>query len=143
MTTREEIEAYLVEYQEALSAFDAQRSVAQWGAPGTMVSDAFVGTVATTAELAEGLERSYPLYQSLGLASVDHTVLEHVDLSERITRIHVRWHFYDVEGNLLTDSDYEYLLRRDDDGQLRAYVAVAIDEMEKIAALAAEKGIQL
>lgn len=143
MTTREEIEAYLVEYQEALSAFDAQRSVAQWGAPGTMVSDAFVGTVATTAELAEGLEQSYPLYRSLGLASVDHTVLEHVDLSERITRIHVRWHFYDVEGNLLTDSDYEYLLRRDDDGQLRAYVAVAIDEMEKIAALAAEKGIQL
>ncbi|MEV6341397.1 hypothetical protein AB0M12_42585 [Nocardia vinacea] len=143
MTTREEIEAYLVEYQEALSAFDAQRSVAQWGAPGTMVSDAFVGTVATTAELVEGLEQSYPLYQSLGLASVDHTVLEHVDLSERITRIHVRWHFYDVEGNLLTDSDYEYLLRRDDDGQLRAYVAVAIDEMEKIAALAAEKGIQL
>ncbi|MEV2219362.1 hypothetical protein AB0E01_05735 [Nocardia vinacea] len=143
MTTREEIEAYLGEYQEALSAFDAQRSVAQWGAPGTMVSDAFVGTVATTAEMAEGLEQSYPLYQSLGLASVDHTVLEHVDLSERITRIHVRWHFYDLEGNLLTDSDYEYLLRRDDDGQLRAYVAVAIDEMEKIAALAAEKGIQL
>ncbi|WP_327093643.1 hypothetical protein OIE68_25740 [Nocardia vinacea] len=143
MTTRAEIEAYLVEYQEALSAFDAQRSVAQWGAPGTMVSDAFVGTVATTAEMAEGLEQSYPLYQSLGLASVDHTVLEHVDLSERITRIHVRWHFYDIEGNLLTDSDYEYLLRRDDDGQLRAYVAVAIDEMDKIAELAAAKGIQL
>jgi hypothetical protein len=42
MTTREEIESYLVEYQEALSAFDAQRSVTQWGAPGTMVSDAYV-----------------------------------------------------------------------------------------------------
>lgn len=143
MTTREEIESYLVEYQEALSAFDAQRSVAQWGAPGTMVTDAFVGSVATTAEMAKGLEQSYPLYQALGLASVDHTVLEQVDLTDRITRLHVRWHFYDVEGNLLTDSDYEYLLRRDDDGQLRAYVAVAIDEMEKIAKLAAAKGIQL
>ncbi|WP_433634775.1 hypothetical protein [Nocardia sp. CA-120079] len=85
--------------------------------------------------MAKALEQSYPLDQALGLASVD--------LTDRITRLHIRWHFYDVEGDLLTDSDYEYLLRRDDDGQLRAYVAVAIDEMEKIAKLAATKCTQL
>ncbi|MFI9509103.1 hypothetical protein [Nocardia sp. NPDC052566] len=107
-----------------------------------MVTDAFVGTVATTAEMAQGLRASYPLYQQLGLATVDHTLLEQVDLTARLTRVHVRWHFFDANGVRLTECDYEYLLRRDDDGALRAYVAVAIDEMEKLAKLAAEKGIQ-
>ncbi|WP_431956747.1 hypothetical protein [Nocardia lijiangensis] len=57
-------------------------------------------------------------------------------------RVRVRWHFYDEDGNLLTDGDYEYLLRRDE-GRLHAYVAVAIDEREKLTQLAAAKGIDL
>ncbi|GAA5088767.1 hypothetical protein [Nocardia iowensis] len=142
-TTRDEIESFLVEYQESLSSFDADRAVAQWGAPGMIISDGFVGTLSSTSEMAEGLKQSYPLYQSLGLASVGHTLLEQADLTARLTRIHVRWHFYDRDGAELTDSDYEYLLRREDDGRLHVYVAVAIDEMEKLAALAAAKGIEL
>ncbi|MFE9578377.1 hypothetical protein ACFYO1_18450 [Nocardia sp. NPDC006044] len=142
-TTRDEIESFLVEYQDSLTAFDAERSVAQWGMPGTMVSDAFVGTLSSPAEMVEGLKKSYPFYQSLGLASVGHTLLEQADLTARLTRIHVRWHFYDRDGALLTDGDYEYLLRREDDGRLKVYAAVAIDEMEKLAALAAAKGIEM
>lgn len=70
-------------------------------------------------------------------------MLGQVELTERITRLRVRWHFLDNAGELLTDSDYEYLLRRDDDGVLRVYVAVAIDEMRKLTELAAAKGIEL
>ncbi|PXX68731.1 hypothetical protein DFR70_102416 [Nocardia tenerifensis] len=142
-TTRDEIEAFLVEYQDSLSAFDAERSVAQWGTPGMIINDAFAGTLSSPEEMAAGLKQSYPFYQSLGLASVDHTLLEQADLTARLTRIHVRWHFYDGEGTKLTDGDYEYLLRRDDDGKLKVYVAVAIDEMEKLTALAVEKGIAM
>ncbi|MFI6040433.1 hypothetical protein ACIA8C_02300 [Nocardia sp. NPDC051321] len=142
-TTRDEIEAFLVEYQESLSTFDAERAVTHWGMPGMILSDTFVGTLSSTTEMAAGLKQSYPFYQALGLASVGHTLLEQADLTARLTRIHVRWHFYDSDGALLTDGDYEYLLRRDDDGRLKAYVAVAIDEMEKLTALAAAKGIEL
>ncbi|GAB2643422.1 hypothetical protein [Nocardia goodfellowii] len=142
MTTRDEIEVFLDEYQKALSTFDAERSAAQWGTPGTIVSDDFVGSLDSTAEMAAGLAQSYPFYQRLGLAGVGHTLLEKTDLTERIVRLRVRWHFHDAQGALLTDSDYEYLLRRDDDG-LHAYVAVAIDEREKLSRLAAAKGIDL
>lgn len=93
--------------------------------------------------MAAGLEQSYPFYQSLGPASVGHTLLEQADLTARLTRIHVRWHFYGSDGALRTDGDYEYLLRRDDDGRLKAYVAVAIDDMEKLSALAAAKDIEM
>ncbi|MEV0298723.1 hypothetical protein [Nocardia sp. NPDC050710] len=142
MTTRDEIEAFLHEYQNALSSFDAEWSAAQWGMPGTILSDGFVGSLSTTAEMARGLAQSYPFYQRLGLANVGHTLLEHIDLTARIVRIRVRWHFYDAQDVLLTDGDYEYLLRRDDNG-LRTYVAVAIDEADKLMQLASAKGIDL
>ncbi|WP_431956743.1 hypothetical protein [Nocardia lijiangensis] len=142
MTTRDEIESFLDDYQAALSAFDAERSAALWGTPGTILGDAFVGSLSTNAEMAQGLAQSYPFYQRLGLARVGHTLLEQVDLTPLIVRVRVRWHFYDEDGNLLTDGDYEYLLRRDD-GRLHAYVAVAIDEREKLTQLAAAKGIDM
>ncbi|MEV0030594.1 hypothetical protein [Nocardia sp. NPDC050793] len=142
MTTRDEIESFLDEYQAALSAFDAERSAALWGTPGTILSDGFVGTLSSHAEMAQGLAQSYPFYQALGLARVGHTLLEHIDLTPLIARVRVRWHFYDGDGNLLTDGDYEYLLRRDDE-RLHTYVAVAIDETEKLTQLAAAKGIDM
>ncbi|WP_067473941.1 nuclear transport factor 2 family protein [Nocardia amamiensis] len=143
MRTRDEIEAFLDEYQQALSSFDAERSATLWGMPGTIVSDGFVGSLSSRADMVQGLRQSYPFYRALGLASVDHTLLGQVELTERITRLRVRWHFFDQAGELLTDSDYEYLLRRDDDGLLRVYVAVGIDEMRKLTELAAAKGVEL
>lgn len=71
-----------------------------------------------------------------------HTLLEHARLTDQVLRLRVRWHFRDAAGAALTDSDYEYLLRRDDDGW-HTYVAVAIDEAAKLSALAEEKGIDL
>lgn len=142
MATPDEIDEFLVEYQQALSSFDADRSVAQWGAPGMILSDTFVGALSSTAEMAQGLQQAYPLYRELGLASVGHTLLDHAELTDHITRIRVRWHMDAADGTRLVDTDYEYLLRRDGD-KLRAYVAVAIDEMEKLAELAAARGLEL
>lgn len=142
MVTRDDIESFLDQYQAALSAFDAEVSAQLWGTPGTILSDDFVGALHSRAEMAQGLTQSYPFYQALGLAQVGHTVLDYANLTENIVRVYVRWHFYDKDDELLTDGDYEYLLRRDSDG-IHAYVAVAIDESQKLAQLAAEKGIQL
>jgi hypothetical protein len=69
-------------------------------------------------------------------------VVDYAELTGSLLRARVRWHFYDSDDALLTDSDYEYLLRRDDDG-LRTYVAVAIDEAEKLARVAADRGVRL
>lgn len=142
MSTRDDIESFLDEYQSTLSAFDAERTAALWGIPGTIVSDEFVGALHLREEMARGLAQAHPMYQMLGLSRVDHTLLEFAELTSALARIRVRWHFYDGDDALLTDSDYEYLLRRDDEGW-RTYVAVAIDEAEKLARVAAERGIRL
>ncbi|WP_194815398.1 hypothetical protein [Nocardia sp. XZ_19_385] len=142
MTNRDEIKVFFDEYQKALTAYDAERAAAHWGTPGTIIADGFIGSAESTAEMAEGLATGYPFYRRLGLASVGYTLLETVDLTRQIVRVRVRWHFYDAQGALLTDSDYEYLLRRDGGG-LHAYVAVAIDETEKLSQLAAAKGVEV
>ncbi|WP_328391753.1 nuclear transport factor 2 family protein [Nocardia sp. NBC_00416] len=139
---REELESFLGEYQSTLSAYDAERTAALWGTPGTIVSDEFVGALHSREEMARGLAQAHPIYQMLGLSRVDHTVLDLAELTESLMRARVRWHFYDGDDELLTDSDYEYVLRRDDDGW-HTYVAVAIDEAAKLSRLAADKGLQL
>ena len=138
----QELEAHLRAYEEALSAFDAERTAELWGVPGTIVSDSFVGSLDSREAMAAGLQQSYPLYQRLGLHHVAHETLERVDLTDRLLRVRVRWLFYDAAGDVLTDGHYEYLLRREDEG-LRTYVAVAIDEQEKLAQLARRQGIDL
>jgi hypothetical protein len=142
VTSSEELEAHLRAYQDALSSYDAKRTAELWGVPGTIVSDTFVGALDSREAMAAGLEQSYPIYQRLGLHHVEHQTLDQVDLTDRLLRVHIRWLFYDAAGELLTDGHYEYLLRRDDDG-LRTYVAVAIDEQQKLAELAQRKGIDL
>lgn len=142
MSTRDDIESFLDEYQSTLSAFDAERTAALWGTPGTIVSDEFVGSLHSREEMARGLAQAHPMYQMLGLSRVDHTLLEFAELTAVLARVRVRWHFYDSDDALLADSDYEYLLRRDDEGW-HTYVAVAIDEAEKLARVAADRGIRL
>jgi hypothetical protein len=138
----EELEAHLRAYEQALSSFDAKRTAELWGIPGTIISDAFVGSLDSREAMAAGLEQSYPVYQRLGLHNVEHQTLHRVDLTDRLLLVQVRWLFYDSAGDLLTDGHYEYLLRQDDD-MLRTYVAVAIDEQEKLAQLAQRQGIDL
>ncbi|MEV6359566.1 hypothetical protein [Nocardia asteroides] len=142
MAIVDELERFLDDYQAALAAFDSERSAALWGLPGMILSDEFAGALDSRELMAQGLAQSYPLYRNLGMGGVEHTLLEHAALTKRMARLRVRWHFRDTAGAPLVDSDYEYLLRRDDDGW-HAYVAVAIDEAAKLAGLAAEKGIDL
>ncbi|MGW0181803.1 DUF6841 family protein [Nocardia sp. NPDC003345] len=142
MAVRDELESFLDEYQSTLSNYDAERAASLWGTPGTIVGDDFVGALHSREEMAQGLAQSYPVYQALGLSRVDHTVLELAELTPSLVRIRVRWYFYDSDDTMLTDSDYEYVLRRDDEGW-RTYVAIPLDAAEKLARLADERGVRL
>ncbi|KAA1424748.1 hypothetical protein FE697_002180 [Mumia zhuanghuii] len=137
-----DVSQFLTAYAESLATFDAERSAALWGTPGTLVSDSFTASVGSREEMVEGLRSSYPLYRALGLAGVRYEVEDTVDLTDALVRVRVRWLFDGEGGELLADSTYEYLLRRDADG-LHAYVSVDIDAQEKLADLARRKGIDL
>lgn len=135
------IDDYLTRYAASLTGFDAQASADLWATPGMIVDDRFSGLLDSREAMVEGLEQSFLFYQQLGLASVGYELLRHEQLSDAIALVHVRWLFFDADGELLTDSISYYILRRDDDG-LRACVCIQTDDVEKLQALAAERGIE-
>ncbi|CRK54333.1 conserved hypothetical protein [Rhodococcus sp. RD6.2] len=140
--TRDAVDEFLTAYGNTLVAYDAAVTAAMWGMPGTMVTDVFTGSLSSRDEMAAGLAQGYPLYRQLGLGGIGHTLLEFAPLTDVVVRVRVRWHFTDDAGDLLTDSDYEYVLREDPDG-LHVYVAVDIDADAKLRELAARRGVDL
>jgi hypothetical protein len=140
---RARLHELLDRYGAALAAFDARASAALWGEPRAILSDGFAGSLGSDDELVAALEQSYPLYRSLGLAGVEHELLEEAPITDRITRARVRWHFLDETGERMSRSDYEYYVAEGDDGEPRVRFAVGIDDAEQLADLARRKGIDL
>lgn len=132
--TKPEVERYLAAYAAAAGAYDTAAIVRLWGTPGMVITDDFCGALETRTAMGEELEQGYPAYRRFGMQRVDFTVLDWVALTPGIARVLVRWHYFGADELPLTDSDCEYLLRRDGD-ELRAYVAVSIDERARIAEL--------
>lgn len=138
----DDLDRFLAGYGTSLAERDAETAADLWGRPGLLLSDDVANITDDRATMIAGLRQGYPMLDRLDLAEVRHTLLERVDVTERIVRVRVRWHFHDSAGEHLTDGDDEYVLRLDDDGP-HAYVAIGIDEQEKMVELAARKGIDL
>ncbi|WIY84056.1 hypothetical protein [Propionimicrobium sp. PCR01-08-3] len=138
-----EIYGYLSEYAAAMASFDAERVAALWGNPATVLTDDDVIVAQTHAETVSAMDDSYPKLKKLGLASVGHELIEVSELSEKLVRVRVRWIFHDKDGAVLTAISYIFVLRRDDDGQLRAYIAIPMEENEKLARVAQRRGVDL
>ena len=85
-----DINEYLTRYAASLSAFDSRAAANLWATPGMILDDRYAGVLADRESMAEGLERSYPLYRKLGLASVTHECLRIEELTEAITLVQVR-----------------------------------------------------
>lgn len=135
------IDDYLTRYAASLTDLDADAAADLWSTPGMIVDDRFSGVLESRDAMVEGLQQSYPLCKQLGLASVGYELLRQEDLSDALTLEHVRWIFFDGGGEQLTDSISYYLHRRDGDG-LSACVCIQTDDLEKLQALAAERGIE-
>ncbi|WP_309102981.1 hypothetical protein [Microbacterium sp.] len=141
-TSSERIDDYLARYAATLTDLDAEAGSALWSVPGMIADDRASLVVESREAMAEGVKQSYPLYQQLGLASVEHELLEIEELSDRLVLVRVRWLFLDDRADLLTDTFSYYLLREEED-DLRAVVCVETDAAEKLQALADERGVEL
>lgn len=136
------VDDFLTRYASTLTSFDSTAAANLWATPGMILDDRSAGVIEDRETMAQGLERAYNLYRELGLAAVGHECLKVDPLTDVIKLVHVRWHFYDADGNELTDSNAHYIVRRDND-RLYACVCIQVDDAEKIQALATERGIDL
>lgn len=136
------ITRFLDRYASTLTDLDAEAAADLWSVPGLIADDRSSGVIESREAMVDGLRRSYPLYQRLGLGSVTYDLLEAKPLTDALVLVHVRWQFLDAQGAFLIDSTAYYLLR-DEPAGLRAAVCVQVDDAEKLRALAAARGVDL
>lgn len=136
------VSAYLDRYARSLTDYDAETGASLWAEPGMIVDDNFSGVVATREEMTQRLTDSFPVYRKLGLGSVSYEADEIRWLTDKLVQVKVHWLFYDADGGPLTDSTGFYVLR-DSAGALQACVCIQVDDVEKLTALARERGVDL
>jgi hypothetical protein len=122
-----DIEKLLGDYGRALAAGDVEALVECYGFPCTALSDDFVTTYSDADELRVELEEANEYYASLGASDVRYELLVDERISERITRVRVRWLFLGADGAELLRLHYEYTLRGESDPQ-QIHVVLSIDE---------------
>lgn len=99
----EEVADFVASFADALVRRDEAGCAAHWGRAGMVLADLFETTATDPAQLEPFLARAWPIYDFLDLARIDHHIVERVALTASITRVGVRYSFYDSTGAHLTD----------------------------------------
>jgi len=127
-------------YGAALEKFDARAASGFYGFPCFMISDNFAGALSSPDELTTGLSQAYEFYKQFDLAKVTYEFTKIEVVSEKLVRVRITWKFYDSKGTFLTDSDYVYLLRKENDS-FKVYVVIPLDEEQKMQELIQKKNV--
>jgi hypothetical protein len=127
-------EKFWTEYGRALVEGDVDATVALYGFPCMAMADDFVGTLAEPDELRAALAQASGYYAQFGATDVRPEILGVDPISEKLTRVRLRWHYHGADGGLIVTTEHEYTWRATPEGP-RIHLTVAIDEAQKLAAL--------
>src|SRR4051812_46537734 len=111
----EQLKAFFDQYGKATENFDVKAAISFYGFPCFMISDDFVGALSSPDELTIGLTQAQEFYRQFDLAKVTYEFTKIEAVSEKLVRVRITWQFFDSKGAFLTDSDYVYLLRKEND----------------------------
>jgi hypothetical protein len=129
-----DVEQYFRDYGAGVSSGDPQQVAGFYGFPCSLLTDDFVGHLDSHGELVATLTRANAYYRQFGLAEARPELLAVDEVTAKITRVRVRWHYLGPDGEPLIDSTYEYVMRADPEG-VRIYVVISLDEQQKLAQL--------
>jgi hypothetical protein len=130
------LEQLFSDYGSTLADRDSNRTADFYGFPVTMLTDDFVGTLDSPAAVRSALAQARDSYRQWGVTGTTHELLAVEQVSEKITRARVHWHYLGENGRPLIAPTYEYLIRADSAGP-RIHVMVSVHAEQQIAALLA------
>jgi hypothetical protein len=123
---------FLERYGQALSAGagDVDADVSLWELPAFVVSDQGARAVTEVVEVEQIIAGAAEWYRSQGLMATRPELLHIQVLGRRIVAVDVRWATLDGAGQEQAHESFRYLLRLNDDGELRIRVVVSVTEPE-------------
>ena len=121
---------FLQRYGQALGADDLTTIASMWELPALVVSDEGARAVTEAGEVERFFTGAVEWYRAQGLMTTRPELLHTQMLGRRIVAVDVRWATLDRAGQEQAHESSRYLLRLDDDGELRIRVAVSVTEPE-------------
>lgn len=133
------VETFVEAFARALERRDDEACSALWGRGSMVLADKFETVAEYPQQLRPFLAGAWPIYEFLELSRIDHRILEQVALTESISRVLVRYSFFDSTDEHLVDGDFEYVLRREG-RDVVCHVGVNISAEPNLTALAERRG---
>jgi hypothetical protein len=130
----EQVRAFYADYARKLSDYAFDKLGTTFGFPFTAIADDLLAVVPSEAKLIEAFEGALDFYTAQEIAQARERIDEITQLTDKLVLAKVNWTYLDRSGTELYDADYVYVLRTNDDGDLRLHVMVSINEAERVKA---------
>ncbi|HEY7200340.1 MAG TPA: hypothetical protein VIC57_09025 [Candidatus Dormibacteraeota bacterium] len=127
-----QVHDFYAAYADKLSSYAFNKLGTTFGFPFYAIADDLLAVVPSEAKLIEAFEGALDFYTSQEIAQAKERIDEIRQLTSRLVLVRVNWTYLDGEGRELYDADYVYVLRVDDEGDLRLHVMVSINEAERV-----------
>lgn len=128
----EPVREFYATYAEKLSSYAFDRLGTTFGFPFFALADDLLAVVANEAKLIEAFEGALDFYTSQEIAQARHRIDDITQLTDKLVLVKVNWTYLNGSGEELYDADYVYVLRTNEDGELRMHVMVSINEAERV-----------
>lgn len=120
----ETVQAYLDRFARALTAGDGAAIATMWEVPALVLHDEASRGVGSAAEVEGFFATAHEQYNKRGIVDARPVIEREEWLSDRIVSVDVRWPYDDARGQTMGSESSTYVLRRDDQGELKMRVAI-------------------
>ena len=118
------IQQFLDDFATALTAGDGPAVAKLWETPALVLSDTETRAVESPRAVEDFFSGAKEQYNSRGIVDT-HAEIQHVYwVTDRIVMVQVRWPYLDSEGSVVGEEASTYVLRMDEQDQLKLRVAM-------------------
>lgn len=100
--------------------------------PCTMLSDDTTTVFNDFSKLEGFFNQGLSFYRQFGIAHVRADVWSRQQLTPRICKVKVHWHYSDAFKQPIYDCDYHYVLKLDKYNQWKIMLSVSVNEKERM-----------
>jgi hypothetical protein len=121
---RDSVQHFLDDFAHALVAGDGKAITKLWEVPAYVIGDDGSMLVTSLDQVEQFYGQAKAQYNDRGITAT-HPDLQRVDwVTNRICIVDVRWPWIDADNNEVGEESSLYVLRRDDNGELKLRVAL-------------------
>ena len=127
-----ELNTFFELFAEALALFDTKTMAHLYHMPCTLLSDDNCNMFSEAVKLEGFFNRGASVYKQIGVARVKAEIWNRQIWTDKMMMVKVKWKYADHNGTEIYSCDYNYILKREKDQQLRIVMSVSVNEKERM-----------